>query len=285
MFPSEQVPWPVLNPDANLYKAWLLAEGPDRRAMGNRKLVTLTFDDGPFHETAPTTLRLLSEHRVRGTFFLIGKYLEGDSRRAVLARSTAKQIAEEGHLIGNHTRDHRLLGTSHKNRTLEQIDEGARLIREATGKMPLFFRPPYGWLDPFGERVLKERGMEPVMWSVAADDMERSDAEGIFDDLKTRLEYAGGGIVLLHDMHWPSVKALGRFLEWLARHRYDAQHPETPGYDIVDLPTYLWETARNPQPFASREELESVRQGEWLLAHPGQKLKHAQSAVRTDDIL
>jgi hypothetical protein len=61
-------------------------------------------------------------------------------------------------------------------------------------------------------------------------------------------------------MHWPSVKAFNRLLRWLEADRWDAAHPEKPGWDVVDLPEYLRATAAAPQPYASREELERARQ-------------------------
>ena len=76
------LPWPRLNPEADMAKAWRLAEGPNRRPGDRRKLVTLTFDDGPFPETTPRVLELLEEYDVRATFFVIGRYLDGDDERA-----------------------------------------------------------------------------------------------------------------------------------------------------------------------------------------------------------
>jgi len=71
------VSWPHLNPEANLMKAWRLAEGPHRAPNDKKKLVTLTFDDGPFPETTPRVLDLLAQHNVHATFFVIGRYLDG----------------------------------------------------------------------------------------------------------------------------------------------------------------------------------------------------------------
>ena len=55
------------------------------------------------------------------------------------------------------------------------------------------------------------------------------------------------------------MKAFNRLLRWLDGSRWDPKHPDHAGWAIVDLPTYLQETAAAPQPYANREELEKVR--------------------------
>jgi len=258
--PDPPSPFPRLNPEDRADKAWLLAEGPARQAGDGRRLVTFTFDDGPFPETAPTVLRILDQHRIRASFFLIGKYLEGTDRHAVETRLWAKRIADAGHFVGNHTRDHRLLTALPHAAALAEIDDSAAAIERATGKVPLLFRPPYGEVDPWLESTLRERKLELILWSIDVEDMKKTDPDEIEHSLEQQLEYKTGGVVLLHDMHWPSVKAFHRLLRWLETDRWDPAHPEKPGWDIVDLAEYLRATAARPQPYASREELERARQ-------------------------
>jgi len=96
--------------------------------------------------------------------------------------------------------------------------------------------------------------------------MKRSDPAVIAESLEQQLEYKQGGIVLLHDMHWPSVKAFNRLLRWIDASRWDSEHPSRPGWDIVDLGEYLRATAAAPQPFATREALELARKRVALLS-------------------
>jgi len=238
-------------------RAWLLAEGPARDPGGER-LVTLTFDDGPDPDTTHTVLALLAKHHVRATFFFIGRYLDGNKRRAVAARKAAREIADAGHVIGSHTHDHDLLTTDTHTQVLDQIDDGIASIEHATGRRPELFRPPYGQLDAFGEDAIAERHLALVLWSVEAGDMQDPDETKMFSTLVEQLDYAGGGLVLLHDVKWPTVHVLARLLDWL-----EAKH-----FTIVDLPTYFRETRERPQPFASRKELELARAAAWRAAHP-----------------
>jgi peptidoglycan/xylan/chitin deacetylase (PgdA/CDA1 family) len=245
------VPWPRLNPEANITKAWRLAEGPHRQPGDKRRLVTLTFDDGPFPETTPKVLDLLAKYEVRATFFVIGRYLDGDGERARASRVVMKQIVDGGHLVGNHTHDHALLTAISHTQVLEQIDRGAASIERAIGKRPILFRPPFGELDDFGQDAVRARQLDVLLWNVEAKDMERNDTQAMFRELVRQLAYNEGGVVLLHDIRWTSVKILKKLLAYLDARRYDPSRPGREGYEIVDLPTYLREVeASPPQPGA-----------------------------------
>jgi len=247
------VPWPRLNPEANIAKAWRLAEGPNRQAGDRRKLVTLTFDDGPFPETTPKVLDLLARYDVRATFFVIGRYLDGSDERAVASRAVLRKIVEAGHLVGNHTQDHALLTTISHTQVLEQIDRGAASIERTIGKKPILFRPPFGQLDEFGQEAVRARHLDILLWNIEAQDMARNDREVMFGDLVRQVRYNEGGVVLLHDIRWTSVKILEKLLAWLDARRYDPARPGRAGYEIVDLPTYLRAVEASPPQQGARE--------------------------------
>jgi len=254
--------WPELNAEASIPQAWMVAEGPAYKAGSGRRLVTLTFDDGPFPETTPTVLRILAKNKVRASFFVIGRYLDGEDERARQSRDVLKQVADAGHLIGNHTHDHALLTSTSITHTqvLEQIDLGAASIERVTGKRPILFRPPFGKLDDFGRNAVRERGLDLLLWSVEKQDMQRADSHEVFRELISQIEYKEGGIVLLHDIRWTSIAVLRELLTWLHQHAWDAEHPARLGYEIVDLPAYLRAVAASPLPYATRDELERVRE-------------------------
>jgi len=258
------LPWPRLNPDAGLNRAWLLAEGPDPDPTTGERLVTFTFDDGPSPATTPAILRLLEQYGVRATFFLIGRYLDGDEPHIESAREVVRQIVKAGHLVGNHTHDHALLTAVPHTQALAQMDDGAASIERVTGRRPVFFRPPYGKLDPFTQDAVAARAWEVVLWSVEAQDMVADDPIQLAGSLEGQLDYNGGGVVLLHDVRPSTVAALPRLLAWLAQRKYDPAHPETVGYRIVDLAEYLRATAQRPQPYANRAALEEARKQDYV---------------------
>ena len=253
-------PWPELNADASLPKAWMVAEGPAYQPGNGRRLVTLTFDDGPFPETTPAVLRALAKHKVHAAFFVIGRYLDGEEPRAKASREVLKQVVAAGHLVGNHTHDHANLTSVTHTQVLEQIDQGSASIERATGRRPILFRPPFGELDEFGRAAVQERGLDLMLWSIEKQDMQRADSHEVFRELVSQIEYKEGGVVLLHDIRWTSLAALKELLGWLRDHRWDPKKPARLGYEIVDLPTYLREVAAAPLPYATRDELEKVRE-------------------------
>jgi len=261
-------PWPSLNADASVLRAWLLSEGPLPAEGDGRRLVTLTFDDGPFPETTPVVLRVLDKHHVHGTFFWIGRYLDGTSDRAKRTREVALQVRDAGHLIGTHTHDHeRLTGVSHAE-VLAQIERGMTSIERAVGVRPSVFRPPYGQLDPYGETLARERGLTLVLWNVETQDLHHTDADAMAKNLEEQIDFAGGGIVLLHDIRFSTAEALDKLLTWLDHHRYDPAHPGTVGYEVVDFATFTRATAASPQPFPNRAALEEARAAVWRRRHP-----------------
>ncbi len=253
-------PWPALNAEASITKAWMVAEGPAYAKGSGRRLVTLTFDDGPSPESTPKVLSVLARHNVHASFFVIGRYLDGDAERAKASRDTLKQVAAAGHLIGNHGYDHVPLTSITHTQVLEQLDQGAASIERVTGKRPLLFRPPYGKLDAYGENAVRERGLDLLLWSVEKQDMKRADAHAIFREVVNQIHYKQGGIVLLHDIRSTSITVLRELLDWLELHAWDPKHPSRRGYEVVDLPTYLREVASSPLPYATRDELERARE-------------------------
>ncbi len=261
-------PWPRLNPEADIDRAWLLAEGPAHDRRSGKRLVTFTFDDGPFFETTPRVLKLLDQHDVRATFFVVSRYLEGESPRAVASRAVLADVVRRGHLVGNHTRDHQLLSGASPKELATQIDESAAAIEKVTGTRPLLFRPPFGKLDEGARRAVAERKLDLVLWSVEVHDMERTDVHDMLVSLKTQLDFSRGGIILLHDIRPTTVPLLAAVLEALRAAPYDPSHPDRVGYEVVDLPTYLAATAAAPQPYTNREALQKDRLVRWNKLHP-----------------
>ncbi|MBX3230422.1 MAG: polysaccharide deacetylase family protein [Labilithrix sp.] len=241
-----------MNPEASIAKAWQIADGPHRRHGDKRRIVTLTFDDGPFPETTPRVLELLAKHDVKATFFVIGRYLDGDGERAAASRAVLEKTAAAGHLIGNHTHDHSLLTNITHTQVLDQIDRGASSIERVLGNKPLLIRPPYGQLDDFGQGAVRDRGLDIVLWNVETKDMERDDTNAMYRELVHQLAVKEGGVVLLHDIRWSSIRLLERLLDYLAAKRWDPARPNRAGYVVVDMPTYLREVEASPPQHRAR---------------------------------
>jgi peptidoglycan/xylan/chitin deacetylase (PgdA/CDA1 family) len=153
--------------------------------------VALTFDDGPSHDGTPRLLRTLSHAQVKATFFLVGE-------QVALHPELALEIVQQGHAIGLHGYGHHAL-TRMSNRELHEDLERARYtVASATQTEPVLYRPPRGVFTYQGLAAVRDRGLEPVLWSTNSRDWSRmATADSISLRVVRRLQ--GGEIILLHD--------------------------------------------------------------------------------------
>lgn len=159
--------------------------GAVRRGSGRR--VALTFDDGPWVET-DQLISLLNQRRVKATFFVVGRQVEGNEK--VLSR-----MYRSGHAIGNHSWAHPMLTALPDQSVKDQMLWTQLAVKKATGYSPCLMRPPYGALDA---RVQGSLGrLQPVLWDVDAADWESPPAEVIA--ARTLAGAKPGSIILLHD--------------------------------------------------------------------------------------
>lgn len=163
----------------------VVARGP----AGSRS-VSLTFDDGPHPEGSRRVLDTLAELKVRAAFFVVGRNVE---RHPDLVR----RMIAEGHLVGNHSFDHRgwsvLCGPGHWR---DQIDRTDDAIERVAGFRPTLFRPPLGMKTPFSTRAAARRHTT-VTWSRRALDGVATTPDRILERLVPRAR--PGEILLLHD--------------------------------------------------------------------------------------
>lgn len=134
------------------------------RENTDRKVVYLTFDDGPHLPETERVLDVLREHGARATFFLIGSKVSGNE--AVLRR-----MLEEGHALGLHTYSH--AGTFPLlsfDKMLADVNEGKRAVESVAGKKISLFRPPFGVTNPTIAKVVRTLGLQTVGWDVRSFD-------------------------------------------------------------------------------------------------------------------
>ncbi len=105
--------------------------------MCNKKLVALTFDDGPTIGITDQVLDVLQENEVVASFFLIGQQITDETRYLV------KHAHDMGCSIENHSKTHQSMPKQSRQEIVEEIQYTTDLIEEITGEKPVFFRPPY----------------------------------------------------------------------------------------------------------------------------------------------
>jgi peptidoglycan-N-acetylglucosamine deacetylase len=154
------------------------------------KAIALTIDDGPNPIYTPQVLRLLARYRVTATFSMIG--IEAQAYPAV-----AREVADAGHLLTNHTWTHLNLAWLAPAAVTEQMSRGTDAIHAATGRVPDLFRAPYGAWSPFVLSQCARSGMTPLGWSVDPRDWSRPGVAPIVANIMRNTHT--GCIILEHD--------------------------------------------------------------------------------------
>ncbi len=162
------------------------------RGVKNKRVVAITFDDGPDERMTPEVLDILREYGVRATFFLTGKNVGKNPE-------IAGRMVEEGHIVANHTYTH---SPSFTFASARQVDKDLEACNEAifsaTGRRPLLFRPPYGVTNPPIGRTVRKRGLVAVGWSIRSlDTMKNRSRTDVCRRVLRRLR--PGAVILLHD--------------------------------------------------------------------------------------
>jgi cellulose synthase/poly-beta-1,6-N-acetylglucosamine synthase-like glycosyltransferase/peptidoglycan/xylan/chitin deacetylase (PgdA/CDA1 family)/spore germination protein YaaH len=179
----------------------------DHSGGTDKKLLCLTFDDGPDALYTPAVLDILKQRQVAATFFVIG--VNAEKLPSLIRREYA-----EGHEIGNHTYTHPNIATTSPLRTELELSTTQRIIENLLGVSTTFFRPPYNAdSEPMTpqeiEPILRAQGYGYATISETIDPRDWEPgvtAQAIVEEVKSEIassitehDEAGTHIILLHD--------------------------------------------------------------------------------------
>ena len=179
------------------------------RDLKGKKLVALTFDDGPSPSTTPTLLNILSEKNTLATFFMLG-FMANNSPDIV------KRAEREGHEIASHTMYHQNLVWLSPTDIGNDINEAKSTFSNILGHTPVLTRPPYGNLN---DAVRSSAGTPLILWSVDTRDWESHDASAIVSTALSQVH--DGAIILMHDIYSTSVDAVPNLIDSLRAEGYE----------------------------------------------------------------
>lgn len=161
-----------------------------RHARRDRKVVALTFDDGPDPVRTPALLDALRDLDVKATFFVVGRAVEKHPE-------IVQRMAAEGHEIGNHTYHHLYLPL-HRHRTVEhELRAADRAIEDATGITPTLARPPWGARRPSTVRAFARVAKKVVLWDVNSYDWKGRPPQEVIERVLERAR--PGSFILMHE--------------------------------------------------------------------------------------
>lgn len=209
----------VLEVDPQAYPLVGKVQYMETLRLKNREVV-LTFDDGPVFEGTDIILGQLARHCAKATFFMIGL-------NAAESPELARRVYDEGHTVGFHTFSHPDVEKITFDKAKADIDKGIAAIREALGptrRAAPFYRPPYLSMTREIERYINANGM--MVWSIDADseDWIAATDDALLERTIERLEKAGKGILLLHDIQPATVRVLPRLLAELKKRDFKLVH-------------------------------------------------------------
>jgi peptidoglycan/xylan/chitin deacetylase (PgdA/CDA1 family) len=196
--PEATKPTPPANPPQTI----------DPSQLAGKKLVALTFDDGPHPTNTSNLLDILKQEDVQATFFVLGTRVDyyGD---------IVRRAYQDGHQIASHTRNHKDLTKLSAADRGREINSTIASIEGTIGVKPTAMRPPYGALN---EAVKADAGMALVLWSVDPEDWKYRDADTVYNHVMSRTR--DGSIVLLHDIHATTVQAAAKIVPALKAEGY-----------------------------------------------------------------
>lgn len=166
----------------------------------SQRRVALTFDDGPDPRSTPALLDLLRAENVPATFFCIGRNISAHPH--IVAR-----IAQEGHLLGNHTYTHsnatNCFGVA---RLTDEMSRTQSATRDAAGTTPVYFRPPMGLSNPRVFKAAAGLGLKVIGWTARGIDTQIRDSNRVVQRILRGVR--PGAIILLHDGNIPPERLL-----------------------------------------------------------------------------
>ncbi|MEV4564390.1 polysaccharide deacetylase family protein [Nonomuraea sp. NPDC049419] len=171
------------------------------------KCVALTFDDGPGAYT-DALLRHLAAYRAKATFFVVGQNVAANP--GIVRRTYAA-----GHEIGSHTWSHPDLTKLPAAGVRAQLARTDRVVKAAIGVVPRLVRPPYGAVNAAVSRLT---GRPMVLWSVDTLDWRHRDSAKVAR--KAVRSVRPGSVILFHDIHPSTVRAMPRILKALSKRGY-----------------------------------------------------------------
>ena len=242
-----------------------------------KKIISITFDDGPHPSNTSKVLDMLKNKGVHVTFFVLGENLYSDSQKALV-----KRAHDEGHEIANHSYSHPLPFTSLSTDQLkEELRKTDNIIQSIIGEIPVLFRPPGGG---YNQSISENCGKAIVLWSIDSRDWDYLSAKKVKnyaanngiseEEAKNKLiddvlfngfkytvsgkEYTNpsivsmlrhGSIILFHDIHPYSGEAASRLIDYL---NSTGEYIIMPVSEMImteqrapqagDVYSYMWET-------------------------------------------
>ncbi|SEM86871.1 polysaccharide deacetylase family sporulation protein PdaB [Terribacillus saccharophilus] len=179
-----------------------------------KKVIALTFDDGPNGTYTNQVLDVLKENNAKATFFVIGENVKRDSRTLIRTHT-------EGHEIGNHTFTHTKLQNIDLISVEKEIKQTDDIVMKYIAQKPLYFRPVGGYYNEEIVKAAVDTNHKIILWSQDTRDWNHESADHIYKQVMDNIH--PGDIILLHDGggdRTETVQAIKRLIPALKKKGY-----------------------------------------------------------------
>jgi uncharacterized caspase-like protein/peptidoglycan/xylan/chitin deacetylase (PgdA/CDA1 family) len=188
------------------------------------KTVALTFDDGPHKLYSAEIAAILQQYSAPAVFFNVGRNLgslDADGKVTLSPRAdVSRKLKTAGFVLGNHSFSHVQLSKQSGDGLRAEIISTDKLLKEVDADRSPLFRFPYGDRNAEGLKTLAGAQLTSVMWNIDSLDWADPIPSSIADRVLRSVESEGRGIILFHDIHQRTVKALPAILDRLVAEGY-----------------------------------------------------------------
>lgn len=208
-----KIPLDYLNPKIDIYQDIVKTINtkikiPSKTLDPTQKFIALTFDDGPSIYTKDI-IDILKKNDCNATFFVLGNKVE-------IYKDTLRESLKNGNEIGNHSYSHKWLIKLDEESLKEQIYKTQDIIKETTGYTPTLLRPTYGSVN---NKIKSLSDFKIVLWNVDTLDWKYKSVDCIVS--RATKNAKDGNIILMHDIHARTVKALEKIIPILKEEGYE----------------------------------------------------------------
>jgi len=202
-----------------------------------KKVIALTFDDGPWPSSTAKVLDILKKNNIKGTFFVVGQNVKNYP-------DLTKRVVTDGHTIANHTWHH---WYNHMNAQAAayEVANTEDIIFKTTGVKTGLFRPPGGIMTNGVAAYAKSNKYAIIMWSADSMDYSRPAVPRLMNNIFR--EAKPGGIVLMHDGGGDRSHTVKALPEIISKFRKQ-------GYEFVTVPELLEMQDQYPQLLAQKPQ-------------------------------
>ena len=188
----------------------------------SEKKVALTFDAAWGSDKTLKIINSLSEAGIKGTFFLVGFWIEQNADKV-------KAIDEAGFDIGTHSNTHPKMSTLSEAKMKEELEISMNMITNITGKPVKFFRAPFGDYNDSLLNIAGNLGLKTIQWDVDSLDWKGLSAGEILSRVKSGVK--NGSIILFHNNSDHILEAIPLVISYL----------KAEGYSMVKISELAYE--------------------------------------------